>query len=576
MTTLQDDPALNDPLVRELAELQQRHWPAGIPREPVYPFGEIPLSDYLRRWAVQQPDKPAVIFYGATTTYAELDTLSDRCAALLASHGVGSGDRVAVMLGNCPQFHIVFFAILKLGAVHVPVNPLFKEQEMLYELNDSGATVLVVLDQLAEMAHKVLPKTGVKTTFFTSFHDALPIQPTLPVPSSILVPRTVPAGMHDLMPAVRAASKAPPPFSPDLDAPAALNYTGGTTGMPKGCVHTQRDMIYTAATTCSVANDIGPSEITLNYMALFWIAGENAGMIFPIFTGSTVVLLARWDPVGAMAAIQYYGITRASMVVDNAVEIMDHPQVGDYDLNSLKAIRVSSFVKKLNPNYRKRWFARTGTVMAEAAWGMTETHTCDTFTTGQQHDNRDLLGQPVFVGLPVPGTTIKICSFESGATLAVGREGEIVVRSPSLLKAYWNKSEATAESLCDGWFRTGDIGVFDDRGCLHFLGRAKEMLKVKGMSVFPAEVEALLGQHPDVLGSGVIGQADVDKGEVPIAFVRMRHGSALTETALTAWCRDNMASYKVPQIRFVVELPMTATGKVKKHELQALLTPRRG
>lgn len=568
----QDDPALQDPLVCELAQLQRRHWPASIPLEPVYPFGEIALGDYLRRWTLQQPDKPAVIFYGTTVSYAQLDLWSDRCAALLARHGVQRGDRVAVMLGNCPQFHIVFFAILKLGAVHVPVNPLFKEQEMLYELNDSSATVLVVLDQLADMTHRVLPKTSVGTTFFTSYHDMLPLQPTLPVPPAILVPRQVPSGMHDLMPLLDDTTLVPPLVVPDLDAPAALNYTGGTTGMPKGCVHTQRDMIYTAATTCSVANDIGPDEIALNYMSLFWIAGENAGMIFPIFTGSTVVLLARWDPVGAMAAIEHYAVTRASMVVDNAVEIMDHPQVGDYDLNSLKAIRVSSFVKKLNPGYRERWFALTGTVMAEAAWGMTETHTCDTFTTGQQTDNLDLRGQPVFVGLPVPGTVIKICSFDTGATLPVAQEGEIVVRSPSLLKAYWNKPESTAESLCDGWFRTGDIGVFDDRGCLHFLGRAKEMLKVKGMSVFPAEVEALLGQHPDVLGSGVVGQADADKGEAPIAFVRMREGSALSEVALAFWCRDNMASYKVPQIRFVDELPMTATGKVKKHELQALLT----
>ncbi|RYF32707.1 MAG: acyl-CoA synthetase, partial [Comamonadaceae bacterium] len=403
----------SDPLVRELAELQRRHWPAGVPREAVYPFGEIALSDYLRRWAAQQPDKPAVIFYGATTTYAELDAESDRCAALLAANGVGPGDRVAVMLGNCPQFHTVFFAILKLGAVHVPVNPLFKEQEMLYELNDSGAKVLVVQDQLAEMAQKVLPKTSVKTTFFTRFQDALPAEPTLPVPPSILTPAVVPAGMIDLMPALAATTQAPPTFSPDLDAPAAFNYTGGTTGMPKGCVHTQRDMVYTAATTCSVANDIGPDEITLNYMSLFWIAGENAGMIFPIFTGSTVVLLARWDPVGAMAAIEHYKVTRTAMVVDNAVEIMDHPKLGDYDLHSLQAMRVSSFVKKLNPSYRERWLALTGTVMVEAAWGMTETHTCDTFTTGQQDDNLDLRGQPVFVGLPVPGTLIKICSFQT-------------------------------------------------------------------------------------------------------------------------------------------------------------------
>ncbi len=382
--------------------------------------------------------------------------------------------------------------------------------------------------------------------------------------------------MLDLMPALRDDSLSVPRVAPNLDAPAALNYTGGTTGMPKGCVHTQRDMIYTAATTCSVANDIGPNEIALNYMSLFWIAGENAGMIFPIFTGSTVVLLARWDPVGAMAAIERYGATRASMVVDNAVEIMDHPQVGQYSLRSLKAIRVSSFVKKLNPSYRERWHRLTGSVMSEAAWGMTETHTCDTFTTGQQEGNLDLMGQPVFVGLPVPGTIIKICDFETGRTLPIGQEGEIVAHSPSLLKAYWNKPEATAESLRGGWFYTGDIGVFDERGCLHFLGRRKEMLKVKGMSVFPSEIEALLGQHPDVLGSGVIGQVDPDKGEIPIAFVHTREGSTLTEAALTAWCRDNMASYKLPQIRFVAELPMTATGKVKKHELQALLTPQRG
>ncbi len=571
----QDDLSRYDPLVRELAELQSRHWPIGVPLKVVYPFGEIALSDYLRRWAAAQPDKAAVIFYGTTLTYAELDTWSDRFAAALSRHGVQRGDRVAVMLANCPQFHIVFFGILKLGAVHVPVNPLFKEQEMLYELNDSGASVLVVLDQLADMARKVLPKTSVTTAFFTSFHDLLPVEPTLPVPASIMAARQAPPDMIDLMPLLADASLEAQPLTPDLDAPAALNYTGGTTGMPKGCVHTQRDMIYTAATTCSVANDIGPDEIALNYLSLFWIAGENAGLIFPVFTGSTVVLLARWDPVGAMAAIERYGITRIGMVLDNAVEIMDHPDVNNYSLTSLKAIRVSSFVKKLNPSYRERWLKLTGTVMVEAAWGMTETHTCDTFTTGQQDDNLDLHGQPVFVGLPVPDTVIKICSFDTGITLPAGQEGEIVVHSPSLLKAYWNNPEATAESLRDGWFHSGDIGVFDTHGCLHFLGRAKEMLKVNGMSVFPAEVEALLGQHPDVLGSGVVGQPDADKGEIPIAFVRIREDSALTEAGLTAWCRDNMASYKLPQVRFVAELPMTATGKVKKHELQAVLTLQR-
>jgi long-chain acyl-CoA synthetase len=559
----------------QLAELQSRHWPAGIPHEPCYPHGEASLDEYLRKWAALQPEKAAVIFYGTKVSYAELDRLSDRCAALLHRHGVRQGDRVAVMLPNCPQFHFAFFGILRLGAIHVPVNPLFKEHELAYELNDSGARVVIVLDQLASMVSDVRQRTPLQTVITTCFQDMLPETPTIPVPSSVMAARLplLPDAI-DMMPALAGCTEAPPKVTPDLDAVAALNYTGGTTGMPKGCVHTQRDMLYTAATTCTIANDIRQDDVILNFLSLFWIAGENFGLIFPVFGGNTLVLLARWDPVGVMAAIERYQVTRAGMLVDNAVEILDHPDVEKYSMRSLKATRVSSFVKKINPNYRSRWLALTGTVMAEAAWGMSETHTCDTFTTGFQEGDADLSGQPVFVGLPVPGTRIKICDFETGALKPNGEEGEILVSTPSLLKSYWNKPEATAESLRDGWLATGDIGVFDEKGCLHFLGRRKEMLKVKGMSVFPTELEAMLGQHPAVLGSGVIGIDDEQRGQVPVAFVMVDPASGLSEDALQAWCRENMASYKVPRVHFVEQLPMTATGKVKKHELEALLAPR--
>jgi long-chain acyl-CoA synthetase len=561
--------------LQQLAELQARNWPADIPRQPRYPHGEIAISEYLRAWAAEQPDKAAIVFYGREISFAELDRLSDRCAALLHCYGVRQSDRVAVMLPNCPQFHIVFFGILKLGAVHVPINPLFKEHELIYELNDAGARIIIVLDQLAAMVNEVRTRGPVQTVISTSFHDMLPEVPTIPVPSSVLAPRLplLPDAV-DLMPALTACTEAPPVVVPDLDAVAALNYTGGTTGMPKGCVHTQRDMLYTAATTCTIANNVQQGDVVLNFMSLFWIAGENAGLIFPVFSGTTVILLARWDPVGVMVAIERYQVTRAGMLVDNAVEILDHPDVGKYSMHSLQATRVSSFVKKINPGFRRRWHDLTGSVMAEAAWGMSETHTCDTFTTGFQNDDADLMGQPVFVGLPVPGTRIKICDFDTGALKLLGEEGEILVSSPSLLKAYWNKPEATAESLRNGWLATGDIGLFDAEGCLHFLGRRKEMLKVKGMSVFPTELEAMLGQHPAVLGSGVIGMDDEQRGQVPVAFVLVDSASGLTEDDLAAWCRQNMASYKVPMIRFVDLLPMTATGKVKKHELQTLLASK--
>jgi acyl-CoA synthetase (AMP-forming)/AMP-acid ligase II len=343
--------------------------------------------------------------------------------------------------------------------------------------------------------------------------------------------------------------------------------------MPKGCVHTQRDMIYTAGTSLATSFALTPEDVVLNFVPVFWIAGEDLALILPIVAGSTTVLLARWDPIAVMTAIERYRVTFAYFLVDNAVEIMEHRQAASFDLTSLDKVRVSSFVKKLNPDFRERWRALTGSTLVEAAWGMTETHTMDTFSVGFQVGDYDLHSEPVFVGLPMPGTEIKICDFETGALVPLGQDGELCVRTPSLLKGYWNKPEASAAALRDGWLRTGDIGKIDPDGFIHFLGRRKEMLKVRGMSVFPAEIEALLGQHPAVLGSGVVGRQDPDKGQVPVAFLQVRAVDGTTPGAdeMAAWCRTRMATYKVPEIRIVDALPMTATGKVKKEELQALL-----
>ena len=335
-------------------------------------------------------------------------------------------------------------------------------------------------------------------------------------------------------------------------------------------------MLYTAASNFGIALERADDTVFLSFFPQFWIAGENLGLVFPVFCGATLVLLTRWDPVAVMTAVQRYRVTCMAMPVDGAVEMMDHPRFGEFDLSSLRQVRVVSFVKKLNLDYRQRWKDLTGGILAEAAWGMTETHTSDTFTTGFQDGDYDLHAQPVFVGLPVPGTEFKICDFETGALKPLGEDGEIRVRTPSLLKGYWNQPEATAEALVDGWLRTGDIGLIDAQGFLHFLGRRKEMLKVKGMSVFPPEIEAVLGQHPAVLGSGVVGRVDEQRGEVPVAFVQLKPGlgaadAAATVQSLLTWCHSRMAGYKLPEIRLVDSLPMTATGKVKKQDLSALL-----
>lgn len=556
-----------------LGELHARAWPPAVPREPHYPLGEIAISEHLREWARRQPEKPACIFYGSATSYAELDRLSDRFAALLAAEGVGQGDRVAVFLPNCPQFLIAFFGILKRGAVHVPVNPLFREAELAYELNDTGARVIVCLDSLMPLLRQVRAQTSVVTVLVTSLVEMLPEEPTIPVPKALLQPRIACEDARDLMPALEAVTDPAPRVEPDLDAVAALNYTGGTTGMPKGCIHTQRDMLYTAGTSLAASFALTPGDVVVNFVPIFWIAGEDTGLLFPIVAGATIVLMSRWDPVGFMTAVETYGASFAYLLVDNTVEILEHPLADKFVLSSLRKVRVSSFVKKLNPEFRARWRALTGADMIEAAWGMTETHTMDTFTIGMQSEDFDLLSQPVFVGLPVPGTDFKICDFETGALMPLGESGEICVRTPSLFKGYWQKPEATAEAIRGGFLHTGDIGVIDEEGYLHFLGRRKEMLKVKGMSVFPAEIEAMLGQHPGIAGSGVIGREDSEKGQVPVAFIAVLDTASgeLDADSLSAWCRERMAAYKVPEIRIVDALPMTATGKVKKEELRLLL-----
>lgn len=555
----------------ELHALWDKAWPKGISKKPHYPHGEVALTEYLRAWAKDRPQRPAVIFYGHVTTYADLDRQSDRFAALLQSKGVGKGDRVAVFLPNCPQFHIVFFGILKLGAIHVPVSPLSRAFELAYELNDTDAEVIVALDQLAATVEQVRGETKLREVIVTSFADVIPAQPSIPAPDSITGPRLAVPGATDLLPAL-ARMPEPTPLPPaGLDDVAALNYTGGTTGMPKGCVHTQRDMVYTAAANQGISVVSNEDSIFLSFFPEFWIAGENFGLIFPLFTGATLVLLARWDAVSALAAIDKYKVNITAMPVDGAVELMDHPRFKEFDLSSLTQVRVVSFVKKLNPDYRKRWKDLTGTTLTEASYGMTETHTSNTFTAGFQDGDFDLISQPIFVGLPVPGAEFKITDFQTGELVPLGSEGEIRVRTPSLLKSYWNKPEATAESLVDGWLRTGDIGCIDTDGFIHFLGRRKEMLKVKGMSVFPPEIEALLGQHPAVLGSGVVGRDDPDKGQVPVAFIQLKPeviGKVKPED-IRAWCAERMAVYKVPEVRIIEALPMTATGKVKKQELNA-------
>ncbi|MEU6254554.1 AMP-binding protein [Streptomyces sp. NPDC047043] len=511
----------------------------GQPDTVTHRAGTRTVPGYVRHWARETPDKAAFVAHSQSLSYRELDDAVDRLAGWLEGRGVRAGDRVAVHLPNSVFFAVAFLAILRLGAVHVPVNPMFKAAEVRHEIEDSGAESVLSFEPLRDVLAEALEGTPARAVLLEDEWAGIMKHRPLAAPAE------------------------------DLDALAALNYTGGTTGLPKGVEHTQRHMVYTAT---AIQNGMPGAEdgiVSLCYLPVFWIAGENLGILAPLVSGGTSVLLTRWEPAAVLEAIETHGVTTLAGTVENYLELLDHPDFPHRDLSSLTAPLAISFIRKLTPEVRARWRQATGGTLREASYGMTETHTSDTNTLGFQDGDHDLLGDPVFCGLPVPGTECMVVDFTTGEPLPLGEPGEIVVQGPSVLTRYWRAPEATARALRDGWLHTGDIGSLDEDGCLRYLGRNKDMIKVKGMSVFPTEVETLLGRHPEVLAAAVVAVEDADSGQLPYAFVRTVPGSGLTADALRVWAKGAMATYKVPLVEIVPELPLTPTGKIRKTELSA-------
>ncbi len=560
-----------DPYLANLADLRQRAWPEAVGRTVDYPFGESTVTHYLRSWASERPDHAAIVYHGRTVTYAELDRASDRVAAYLVHRGFAPGDRAAVMMPNCPQFIIAFFGILKAGGVHVPVNPMFRREEINYELLDSAATFAFILDEVATEFRAGGEGTDVAEVIASANTDFLPDGADLPrgmVADAPVTPDTT------RFLSVVDRDDLPVPADPDdPHALAALNYTGGTTGMPKGCEHTQADMLYTAVSGGQFGFGGGPDTVSLVFVPVFWIAGEDAFLV-SVMTGGTCVLHYRWDAEEVLRSIDAYGVTAMAGTVDSYLELLDSAKDSGLSLASMKSPVTMSFVTKLTVEIRERWARETGApgIIRESSYGMTEDHTLDTFTLGLQQDDADLKGRPGFTGIPIPGTEVAIVDFQSGELLPVGEEGQIIVRSPSMMRGYHHRPDATAETLRDGWLHTGDIGMIDETGALHYLGRTKEMLKVNGMSVFPSELEHLFSRHPRIAACGVIGIADPKKGQVPVAYVQLEPGAASEVTAddLLAWCRDHMATYKIPRVEIIDEMPLAPTGKVSKVGLEKL------
>ena len=531
------------------------------------PTQSQPLHAHLRRHAREKPDAAALVWYGRAISWRDLDDWSDALGAHLQSLGVGKGAPVALFMNNCPQYLVAHYAIQKIGAIVCPCGPLNKAHELEYQLGDLQARVIIAADNLLPIVDQVRAQTALQHVLAVRYGDLLPTEPTLPVPPELQAASApLPAGVADMLQISQQGAQSgrrPTPVSIGMDDIALMTYTSGTTGLPKGAMLSFGNALFKTEVTAASAG-IGAQHVALSVAPLYHIAGMLMGVNVPALAGATQVLLFRFDPVAVLQAIHAYKVTHWYSIAPMNVACMQVPDAQRFDLASLLRNPVTSFGITFTEPLAQQWqaFTRGPCISYEAAYGLSETHTMD---TGMPHDAIRWGTH----GRPMPGVTIRIVDAETGAEKAVGEVGEITVKSPGNFKGYWNKPEATAKTLRDGWVWTGDQGRMDADGYLTFIGRTKEMIKVSGYSVFPEEVETILIKHPAVAQAAVLGEPDAEKGEVVKAFVVRKPGAEVSAEELIAWSRENMATYKAPRyVAFIDALPATGSGKVLRRLLK--------
>jgi acyl-CoA synthetase (AMP-forming)/AMP-acid ligase II len=536
-----------------------KFWPEDIPQK--LDFTEKPLYEFLRDNAQRNPGKIAINYYGREIGFQELDDLSDRFATALIDLGLKKGDRVSLYLENCPQFVIAYFGTLKAGAVVVAANPMFKADELLYELKDSGAKIVVVLDHLYPLVREIQEKIELTRVIVTSYWDFLPENPGLPLHASMQPPKAVFPQTLEFIDLLEQYEPDPP--RPEInmhDDLALLQYTSGTTGLPKGAMITHYSLLFNTVGS-SVWSRIAADDVHLSVLPFFHVTGMIHGMNRPVYTGTTNVMLSRFDTETAIKAIHDFRCTVWISITTMNVAVVNFPEIHKYNLQSLK--HCSSGGAPIPGEILQRWREIVGPELVEG-YGLSE-------TISQTHVNP--ISNPRYgsVGIPHFGVECRIVDVNTQAEVPAGAEGELIIKGPMVTKGYWNNPEETEKVLQDGWFATGDIARMDHDGFFYIVERKKDMIKASGYSVFPAEVEALMYEHPAVQELAVIGVPDPHRGENIKAFVILQpqFKGQVTEAEMIAWAKNKMAAYKYPRIvEFVDELPKTGSGKILKRALR--------
>ena len=541
-----------------------RFYETGVGASLRYP--EQPLYQFLTDSASRYPRQTALLFYGREIPYQELDDLSNRFANALRQFGIQKGDRVAIMLPNSPQGVIGFYGALKTGAIVVQFNPLYVEREIEFQLIDSGAKTMLALDLFYPKIRNVMGKTPLKQIFLTGIGDYLPSLLRLLYPLKakregqwIKVDKKPP--LYDFVGLLKKAD--PKPFTPDFkpDDTALFQYTGGTTGQPKGAMLTHRNLVCNAIQAATWTGMREKSEVVLSVIPFFHSYGLTACLNSTIYRAGTLVLLPRFQTQDVLKSIQKYRPTLFPGIQAMYVAINNFPRVDRYDLSSIRAC--ISGAGPLHLEVQERFESLTGGKIVEG-YGLTE---ASPVTHANPVHGKRKKGS---IGLPFPDTDAKVVDLETGEReLPVGETGELAIRGPQVMKGYWNRSEKeNREMLRDGWLYTGDITRMDEDGFFYIVDRKKDMIKTRGENVYPREVEEVLYRHPKVKEAVVAGIPESFSVEVIKAYVVLKEGEQATEEEIQEFCRRELARFKVPKyVEFRKDLPKTIVGKVLRRIL---------
>jgi long-chain acyl-CoA synthetase len=547
-------------------------YPAGTPAEidaGAYPSLTAIFEESCRRFAT----RPAYHNLGVTLTYGEVERLSRQFAAYLRGLGLAKGDRVALMMPNLLQYPVALFGTLRAGLTVVNTNPLYTARELRHQLRDSGARCIVVLENFAHVLAEVHADTNVEHITITRVGDLAPLPKRAVVnfavryikhmvrryelPGAIWLRDTLALG-------ARSEFRAPAVGADDI---AFLQYTGGTTGVAKGAMLTHRNMV---ANLLQVAafwkNVIEPGrEVVITALPLYHVFCLTCNcLVFMQHGGLNVLITNPRDIPAFVSELRKWRFTVITGVNTLYNSLLNHPKFAGLDFSALKLGAAGGMA--LHPTVAERWEAVTHRPLVEG-YGLTEASpvvACNPYDSPR-------IGT---VGVPLPSTEVSVR--EDDLELPLGREGELCVRGPQVMHAYWNRPDETAKTLTpDGWLRTGDIAAIDSAGFVHIVDRKKDMIIVSGFKVFPNEIESIVAEHPGVLECGCIGVADAHSGQAVKIFVVTREGASVSSEDLLDHCRRHLTGYKVPRyVDFRASLPKTSIGKILRRELEQQETLR--